>query len=116
EIQTETVERLCLGQLNATVGPQNGADLIEHYLKVLSDKTGSLLGAAAQMGLLFSNGPSEFEQALIDYGEYVGIAFQPADDVIDLSPESSKTGKLAGTDLRSGVETMPMLKLRSLAA
>src|SRR5690606_41035599 len=43
------------------------------------------------------------------------VAFQLADDVIDLSPESTKTGKLAGTDLRSGVDTMPMLKLRARA-
>src|SRR5690606_27232027 len=62
-----------------------------------------------------SNGPEEFERALIDYGENVGIAFQLADDVIDLSAESDKTGKAAGNDLRSGVETMPILKLRVLA-
>ena len=115
EIQTATFERLCLGQLNETVGPQAGADPIEHYLRVLADKTGSLLGAAAQMGLIFSNGPIEYEQALVTYGENVGIAFQLADDVIDLSPASEKTGKLAGTDLRSGVDTLPMLKLRALA-
>ncbi|MGB3414206.1 MAG: polyprenyl synthetase family protein [Microbacteriaceae bacterium] len=115
QIQAKTFERLCLGQLNETVGPKAGEDAIAHYLQVLSDKTGSLLGAAAQMGLIFSNGPLEYEQALVDYGENVGVAFQLADDVIDLSAESDKTGKAAGNDLRSGVETMPILKLRVLA-
>lgn len=110
-LQADTFERLVLGQMNETVGPQEGDDHVAHYLHVLSDKTGSLIAAAAQVGLIFSNGPREFEQPLVSFGEKVGVAFQLLDDVIDLSDDPAETGKVPGTDLRAGVPTMPYLVL-----
>ncbi len=115
-IQTETFEQLCLGQLHETVGPRGGEDPIVHYLSVLRDKTGSLIALAAMCGVVFSGGPGSYEQPLREYGERVGIAFQIADDVIDLSPDSDTTGKSAGTDIRAGVPTLPTLLLRARAA
>jgi heptaprenyl diphosphate synthase len=115
-LQADTFERLCLGQLHETIGPDEGEDPVEHYLKVLADKTGSLIAAAAQFGLVFSEAPAEFEPAVIEFGEKIGIAFQLVDDVIDLSADAADTGKKGGTDLRAGVVTMPMLKLRARAA
>ena len=44
--------------MHETVGPQEGDDPVEFYLQVLSDKTGSLIAAAAQAGVIFSNGPA----------------------------------------------------------
>lgn len=114
-LQADTFERLCLGQLHETVGPQPGEDPVAHYLKVLADKTGSLIAAAAQFGVTFSGAPAEYEPAVLEFGEKVGVAFQLVDDVIDLSTIDSDTGKQAGTDLRAGVVTMPLLKLRALA-
>ncbi|MFC4222766.1 polyprenyl synthetase family protein [Lysinibacter cavernae] len=115
ELQADTFERLCLGQLHETVGPAAGEDPIEHYLTVLADKTGSLISLSAQMGVVFSNAPSEFEQPVVDYGNKLGVAFQLIDDVIDLSPAVDETGKRAGTDLRAGVVTLPLLLLRKSA-
>lgn len=114
-IQADTFERLVLGQLHETVGPAEGEDIEEHYLQVLSDKTGSLIAAAAQTGVVFSNADPAFEEAVVAYGEKIGIAFQLIDDVIDLSPEPEETGKVPGTDLRAGVSTLPMIYLRRLA-
>ncbi|WP_188674139.1 polyprenyl synthetase family protein [Subtercola lobariae] len=111
-LQADTFERLCLGQLHETVGPRPGEDEIEHYLRVLADKTGSLIAASAQLGVLVSNAPEAYQQAVFDFGEKVGIAFQLIDDVIDLAPPSDKTGKTAGTDIRAGVVTLPLLYLR----
>ncbi|MFC4244265.1 polyprenyl synthetase family protein [Gryllotalpicola reticulitermitis] len=115
-LQADTFERLCLGQLHETIGPDEGEDPVEHYLNVLADKTGSLIAAAAQFGLVFSGAPTEFEPAVRQFGEKVGIAFQLIDDVIDLSADAADTGKQGGTDLRAGVVTMPLLKLRARAA
>lgn len=112
-LQADTFERLCLGQLHETVGPRAGDDPIAHYLRVLADKTGSLIAAAAQFGVVFSGAPLEYENAVLEFGEKIGIAFQLIDDVIDLS--DGETGKKAGTDLRAGVVTLPLLKLRALA-
>ena len=115
-LQADTFERLCLGQLHETVGPQPGEDPVAHYLKVLADKTGSLIAAAAQFGVAFSGAPSEYESAVLEFGEKIGIAFQLVDDVIDLTASDAETGKKAGTDLRAGVVTMPLLKLRASTA
>nr|WP_246286232.1 polyprenyl synthetase family protein [Microbacterium pseudoresistens] len=110
-LQSDTFERLVLGQLHETVGPQEGEDPIEFYLQVLADKTGSLIAAATQGGAIFSHAPEEYVEPLRRYGEKVGVAFQLLDDVIDLSADADDTGKVPGTDLRAGVPTMPSLLL-----
>lgn len=114
-LQARTFERLCLGQLHETVGPAAEEAPIAHYLQVLADKTGSLIAAAARMGVIFGNGPREFADPVTEYGERIGVAFQLIDDIIDLSPKAAQTGKLAGTDLRAGVATLPILLLRDRA-
>lgn len=115
KLQAGTFERLCLGQLHETVGPKPGEDKVAHYIQVLADKTGSLISAAARCGVVYSGAPAEYEQAVVDFGEKVGVAFQLADDVLDLSPEAGATGKKAGTDLRAGVPTLPTLLLEQQA-
>ena len=110
-LQADTFERLVLGQMHETVGPGDDDDPVEFYLQVLSDKTGSLIAAAAQAGVIFSGGPAEFEQPMVTFGEKAGVAFQLLDDVIDLSADPGETGKVPGTDLRAGVPTMPYLLL-----
>lgn len=115
-LQAKTFERLCLGQLHETVGPRPEDDSMQHYLQVLADKTGALISTAARMGVLFSGAPRQYADCVTIYGEKIGVAFQLIDDVIDLSPKAEQTGKLAGTDLRAGVVTMPLLLLRERAA
>ncbi len=113
-LQADTFERLCLGQLHETLGPQNNEDPIAHYIQVLADKTGSLIAASAELGVLYGDGPDEYREPMRIYGEKVGVAFQLIDDVIDIV--SDESGKTPGTDLRAGVPTMPTLLLRAQAA
>ena len=115
ELQARTFERLVLGQLRETTGPKSEADRVDHYVGVLADKTGSLIASAVVFGGITAKAPERVIEALSRYGEYVGVAFQLADDVIDLSPDAAATGKLAGTDLRAGVETLPVLLLERRA-
>ncbi len=115
ELQAETFERLVLGQLHETTGPGDDEDPIAHYLQVLADKTGSLISLAAVLGVIFGDAPEQYQQPVKDFGERVGVAFQLIDDIIDLSAETEQTGKLAGTDLRAGVPTLPLLYLRRAA-
>ncbi|WNB85956.1 polyprenyl synthetase family protein [Cellulomonas sp. ATA003] len=115
-LQAATFERLCLGQLHETVGPQDGEDPVGHYLQVLSDKTGSLIATSARFGAMFAGCPPEILRTVTGYGEKVGVAFQLADDVIDLSADGARTGKTPGTDLRERVPTMPVLLLRARVA
>lgn len=110
-LQADTFERLVLGQMHETVGPTAEEDPVAFYLQVLADKTGSLIAAAAESGVIFSGAPAEFEQPVRTFGEKAGVAFQLLDDVIDLSADPDETGKVPGTDLRAGVPTMPYLLL-----
>jgi heptaprenyl diphosphate synthase len=115
-IQASTFERLCLGQLHETLGPRADEDPIEHYLQVLADKTGSLIALAGLVGVILSGAPDEYLKPVETFGESIGVAFQLIDDVIDLSSAVEQTGKVAGTDLRAGVPTLPLLYLRARAA
>lgn len=114
KLQSVTFERLCLGQMHETVGPRPHEDPTAHYLQVMADKTGSLIAASAQIGLLISGGDRKYEPALVQFGEAIGVAFQLIDDVIDIA-EAGKSGKTPGTDLRAGVPTLPVLLLREQA-
>ncbi|HZW40944.1 MAG TPA: polyprenyl synthetase family protein, partial [Agromyces sp.] len=107
-MQADTFERLVLGQLNETVGPAEGDDPIEHYIQVLADKTGSLIATAGRFGAMFAGCDQSVVEVLVSYGEQVGVAFQLADDVIDLVSDGAETGKTPGTDLREGVPTLPV--------
>lgn len=111
-IQAETFERLCLGQLHETVGPRPGEDPVRHYLQVLADKTGSLIATSARFGAMFAGCDRTVVDQVTAYGEYAGVAFQLADDVLDVRSDGDVSGKTPGTDLREGVATMPVLLLR----
>lgn len=111
-IQAETFERLCLGQLHETVGPAEGEDPVVHYLDVLADKTGSLIATSARFGAMFAGCTPDVVERVAQYGELAGVAFQLADDVIDIRSEAEVTGKTPGTDLRERVATLPVLLLR----
>jgi heptaprenyl diphosphate synthase len=114
-IQAATFERLCLGQLHETLGPAPGEDPVAHYLQVLADKTGSLIATAGRFGAKFAGCPPDVVDVLVAYGERVGVAFQLADDVIDLASLPGESGKTPGTDLREGVPTLPVLLARRAA-
>jgi heptaprenyl diphosphate synthase len=111
-LQAATFERLCLGQLHETVGPGPDDDAVEHYLQVLADKTGSLIATSARFGAMFAGCAPEVLDVVAAYGERVGVAFQLADDVIDLASDGATSGKTPGTDLREHVPTLPVLLLR----
>lgn len=115
-IQARTFERLCLGQLHETTGPSENDDPVEHYLEVLADKTASLLSTSARLGAMFGGCDDEVVAVVAEYGEKLGVAFQLADDVLDLASSGAESGKTPGTDLREKVPTMPALLLRARVA
>jgi len=110
-LQARTFERLVIGQIMETQGPNPGQDPLEHYLKVVADKTGSLIAASARYGGLISGAPAEITDTVTIFGEKIGVAFQLADDVIDIASESNQSGKTPGTDLREGVPTLVTLNV-----
>jgi octaprenyl-diphosphate synthase len=79
------------------------------YLQVIRSKTAKLFEAAAQLGAVISNQPSEYEQAMAKYGAHLGTAFQLIDDVLDYSATSEEMGKNVGDDLAEGKPTLPLI-------
>ncbi|MFG2949028.1 polyprenyl synthetase family protein [Streptomyces adustus] len=115
-VQAEAFERLVTGQILETAGPQDGRDPVEHYLDVLGGKTGSLVAVSCRFGAMMSGADETVVDVLTQYGERLGVAFQLADDVLDIASESRESGKTPGTDLREGIPTLPVLRLRERAA
>ncbi|EST27831.1 MULTISPECIES: polyprenyl synthetase family protein [Streptomyces] len=114
-IQAEAFERLVTGQILETAGPRDGRDPVSHYLDVLAGKTGALFAVSGRFGALTSGADETVTDILTQYGERLGVAFQLADDVLDIASDSHESGKTPGTDLREGIPTLPVLLLRAQA-
>ena len=105
-LQSITFERLVIGQISETQGFTAGLSPLEHYLKVVADKTGSLIAASSRYGAMVSGASYEDMETLTEFAEHIGITFQLADDVIDIASTTNESGKTPGTDLREGVPTL----------
>lgn len=104
-IQARTFERLCTGQIRETIGPED-LDAVAHHLRVLSDKTGSLIATSGRFGAMMSGADPAVVETMTVFGEQIGVAFQLADDIVDIASDSDASGKIPGTDLREGVPTL----------
>jgi heptaprenyl diphosphate synthase len=110
-VLARAIARLAQGQIREARGPAAGEDPVEHYLAVLADKTGALIAAACRLGGRLAGAPADMVEALTEYGERVGRAFQLGDDLLDITAETAVAGKAPGGDLRAGVRTLPVLYL-----
>ncbi|TDD92853.1 polyprenyl synthetase family protein [Saccharopolyspora karakumensis] len=104
-----TFEALVTGQMRETEGVGEGDDAIDFYLKVIYEKTGSLIATAGRFGAWFSGADAATIESLERIGKLIGTGFQISDDIIDIASPSKESGKTPGTDLREGVKTLPML-------
>ena len=111
-LQAKTFERLVIGQICETQNKDKPDLTVENYLKVVSDKTASLIATSARFGAMLSGAVKEQVELLTQYGEKIGIAFQVADDVLDVASEMTESGKVPGTDLREGVPTLITLLVK----
>jgi len=109
KLQAKTFERLVIGQIKETQGKSEGLSQIDHYMKVVADKTGSLIATSARFGALLSGASMEVVETLTKFGEKIGVAFQVADDLLDIASTETASGKTPGTDLKEGVPTLVTL-------
>lgn len=81
----------------------------ESYMQVIYSKTARLFEAATLLAAVLTDQPPEIEQAMQDYGRYLGTAFQLVDDIMDYAADSDEMGKNVGDDLAEGKPTLPLL-------
>ncbi|WP_454788471.1 nonaprenyl/(2E,6E)-farnesyl/geranylgeranyl diphosphat synthase [Mycolicibacterium lutetiense] len=105
----DTFAQLVTGQMRETRGAAEHVDSVDHYLKVVYEKTACLIAASGRFGATFSGADAEQVDRLHRLGGIVGTAFQISDDIIDIDSDPDESGKVPGTDLREGVHTLPVL-------
>ena len=107
----QATNRVCEGELCQGLERGN-LDLTEaDYFDMIDGKTAELLACACHLGALYSGASAEAVAALTRFGRYVGLAFQIADDLLDLVGDEQTTGKSLGTDLEQQKMTLPLIRL-----
>jgi geranylgeranyl pyrophosphate synthase len=102
---------LARGELMQRADAWNAEVAAGRYLERCRLKTASLFGASCRLGALLGGAPDDAE-ALADFGERIGLAFQLLDDVLDVLGPVERTGKPRGTDLLDGTVTLPLILAR----
>lgn len=104
---------VCEGELTQ-VRQGGNLDLTEEeYLKIIEAKTGELCAVACRLGARYADASESVQTSMDRYGRQLGIAFQIADDVLDLAGTERDTGKTLGSDLAQRKLTLPLIRLLS---
>jgi len=83
----------------------------DQYLDILLRKTAYLFSACCEIGAILAGATLDVQEAMREFGLELGIAFQIADDVLDVTADSNTLGKTAGSDLLEGKLTLPLIYL-----
>lgn len=103
------------GEVLQLTAAQNLATTEDIYLKVVRGKTAALFSAATEVGGVIAGATAQQVQALYDYGDALGVAFQIVDDLLDYQGDTNSTGKNVGDDFRERKLTLPVIKAVALA-
>lgn len=107
---------VCEGELRQK-GSRGNFSLSEtEYLEIIEAKTAELTAVSCHLGALFAGASEEIVQQLDGFGRDLGIAFQIADDLLDVQGEEKLTGKSLGTDLEKQKPTLPIIRALELAS
>ncbi|MBX3398028.1 MAG: polyprenyl synthetase family protein [Gemmataceae bacterium] len=105
----ESTTRVCAGELRQ-VSERGNLHLTEaDYFAIVDGKTAALTEVAGRLGALYAGATEYVADKLACYGRHLGIAFQIADDILDLAGDETKTGKTLGTDLDERKLTLPLI-------
>lgn len=105
----ETYAELVEGQTRELALDYDLSHGIAEYEKVIDQKTASLIRTSARLGAMAADAEPEVVGAISAWAGEVGVVFQIADDVLDLTSTTESIGKPAGSDIREGKFTMPLL-------
>ena len=97
------------GEVNQLTAQRRIETSEERYLEIITAKTAVLFAAACKIAAVVAEREPAVEEALDQYGRYLGIAFQLVDDIIDYESDGATMGKDAGDDFRDGKVTLPVI-------
>ena len=109
KLLSEVIMNLAEGEIQQGLNRFDATSSIESYLEKSYYKTASLIANSSKAAGVLSGVSSEMTKRLYNYGRHVGLAFQIVDDILDFTGSSDSLGKPAGSDLRSGNLTAPVL-------
>ncbi len=109
KLLSEVIMNLAEGEIQQGLNRFDTSLTIEAYLEKSYYKTASLIANSSKAAGVLSGVSSEAIKRLYNYGRHVGLAFQIVDDILDFTGSSDSLGKPAGSDLRSGNLTAPVL-------
>jgi heptaprenyl diphosphate synthase len=109
QILSRAIMRMCQGEITQIQDLYNARQSLRRYLHRIKRKTALLMAISCQLGALVSGAVPEMVRRLYAYGYYVGMAFQLTDDVLDITGDEQVLGKPAGSDLRQGNVTLPVI-------
>jgi len=112
ELFNKTAAEVCEGQQMDMDFETREFVTEEEYIEMIRLKTSVLLGCAIQFGGILADLDLKIQEALFNYGQYIGIAFQIKDDLLDLYGESAKVGKQIGGDILSDKKTLLSIKAK----
>lgn len=107
----EATNRVCVGELHQCSERGNWQLTEEEYFDIVEGKTAELTACCCRLAAHYAGMPAEAVERLTRYGRALGIAFQIADDLLDLVGEENATGKSLGTDLEQQKPTLPLIHL-----
>ncbi len=109
----DATNRTCEGELCQGLERGNLDLSEEEYLNLIGGKTADLIACCCRLGAMFSGAEPSTVERLARYGRWLGLAFQIADDLLDLVGEERAMGKSLGTDLEQQKMTLPLIRLLS---
>jgi octaprenyl-diphosphate synthase len=111
----QATNRVCEGEIKQKGSRGNLALTEAEYFDIVEGKTGALTEVSCRLGATFANADEDVIHRLSEYGRLIGIAFQIADDVLDVLGEPDEVGKTLGTDFEKQKPTLPLIHALSLA-
>jgi len=109
EVLSDTSVKIAQGEILQLNTEKNLNTTESVYLDIIEAKTGSLFSAASLVSGKISNVNESLENALRDYGNFLGITFQIIDDVLDYCSEDLKLGKNIGDDFKESKVSLPII-------
>lgn len=112
---SKTAIEVCEGQQYDIEFESRTNVAIPEYLKMIEYKTAVLVGASMKMGAIVAKAPIKDQDAIYEFGKYLGIAFQLQDDYLDSFGDSKTFGKQIGGDIVENKKTYLYLKAMELS-